>query len=136
MALGVNRVTLVGHVGGDPKLRSTPGGISVAQFSVATTQTWFDKASNTKKEHTEWHNCEAWGGLADVCGKYLGKGSKVYIEGSLKTDQWKDKDTGAERRATKIRVNEMQMLGGGPKTHEGVPAAAEQQPAMTDDIPF
>jgi single-strand DNA-binding protein len=139
MARGLNKVMLIGHVGGDPKTRSTPGGTSIANFSVATTEQWVDKSTGEKKERTEWHNCDVWGRGAEIAAEYLRKGSQVYIEGSIRTEEWKDKDTGADRKATKIRVENFQMLGGGGQ-RAGRPAepqaSAPAQASFDDDIPF
>ena len=86
----VNKVILVGNLGGDPEVRYTPSGVAVANFSIATTETWKDKNTGEKKEQTEWHKIVAWRRLGEICGEYLKKGSQVYIEGSLRTRQWED----------------------------------------------
>lgn len=116
MAGSVNRVILVGHLGKDPEIRSTPGGQSVAKFSLATSEKFTDK-SGEKQERTEWHNIVAWGKLGEICGQYLRKGKLVYIEGSLRTDSWDDKESGQKKYKTEIVAQNMQMLG--PKGEEG-----------------
>jgi len=105
----VNKVILVGRLGKDPEIRATPGGTSVAKFSLATDDRYTDK-SGEKQERTEWHNITAWGKLAEICGQYLRKGKLVYIEGSIRTDSWDDKETGQKRYRTEIHANAMQML--------------------------
>lgn len=106
---GVNKVIIIGHLGRDPEVRYLQDGTSVANFSVATSESWTDKQTGEKKEKTEWHNIVAWRRLAEICGQYLQKGRQVYIEGSLYTEQY-EKD-GITRYSTKIRANVMQMLG-------------------------
>ena len=113
---GVNRVILVGHLGKDPEIRSTPGGQSVAKFSLATSEKFTDK-SGEKQERTEWHNIVAWGKLGEICGQYLRKGKLVFIEGSLRTDSWDDKESGQKKYRTEIVAQNMQMLG--PKGEDG-----------------
>ena len=105
----INKVILVGNLGRDPEMRYTPNGMAVANFSIATTERWKDKASGEKQEKTEWHRIVAWGRLGEVCGEYLSKGRQVYIEGKLQTRQW-EKD-GVTRYTTEIVANEMKMLG-------------------------
>ena len=137
---GVNRVTLIGNLGRDPELRSTPGGTSVATFSVATSERWNDKDGN-QQERTEWHNVVAWGRQAEVCSQYLRKGSGVYIEGRLQTRSWEDKQ-GNQRKTTEIIMRNMIMLdgrggGGGPREDAGTPEfAAETVKIEDDDLPF
>ena len=115
MSRSLNKVTLIGNLGNDPEVRSTTGGNRVATFSLATSRSWND-ASGTKQEKTEWHRCVAWNSnfskLADVVEKYVKKGDKVYIEGSIEYGQYQDKD-GQTRYTTDIRVRELIMLGGG-----------------------
>lgn len=106
---GVNKVFIVGNLGKDPEIRYTQSGSAVASFSVATSESWKDKNTGEKKEVTEWHNITFFGKLAEICGEYLHKGSKVFIAGRLQTDKWQDKD-GNDRYTTKIIGNEMQML--------------------------
>lgn len=111
MARGVNKVILIGHLGADPETRAMPSGSSVANLRIATTESWRDKQSGEQQERTEWHRVALFGRLAEIASEYLRKGSQVYIEGSLRTRKWQDKQ-GQERYSTEIVGNEMQMLGG------------------------
>jgi len=111
MARGVNKVILVGNCGKDPETRYTPSGAAVTNISIATTESWKDKNTGERQDRTEWHNVVFFGRLAEIAGEYLKKGSQVYIEGSLNTEKWTDK-SGNDRYTTKIKANEMQMLGG------------------------
>jgi single-strand DNA-binding protein len=111
MARGINKVILIGNLGTDPEVRYMPQGGAVANLTVATSESWTDKATNEKKEQTEWHRVVIYQRLAEIAGEYLRKGSKVYIEGKLKTRKWQDKD-GVERYTTEIIANELQMLDG------------------------
>ncbi len=148
----VNKVIIVGNLGADPETRFLPSGEAVANIRVATTDRWKDKASGEMKEATEWHRISFFGRLAEIAGEYLKKGSQVYVEGSLRTRKWQDKD-GQDRYSTDIRGEVMQMLGkregsGSVETREAAaprgeakPAAAAKKPAgkfddMEDDIPF
>jgi single stranded DNA-binding protein len=106
--LSVNKVILVGRLGGNPDLRFTPNGAAVANFSVATSESWKDK-NGQKQERVEWSKIVVWGKLAELCNTYLRKGSQVFLEGKLQTRQWKDKD-GQERWTTEIHVNQVQFL--------------------------
>ena len=101
MAGSVNKVILIGRLGKDPEIRSIPSGKSVTKFTLATDDRFTDK-SGEKQERTEWHNIEAWDRLAEICGQYLRKGSLVYIEGSIRTESWDDKETGVKKYRTKI----------------------------------
>ena len=142
----VNKVILVGRLGKDPEIRSTPSGTSVAKFSMATDDRYTDKAGE-KQERTEWHNIVAWGKLAEICGQYLRKGKLVYIEGSIRTDSWDDKETGVKKYRTEIIANQMQMLdrkgdeNGGPSgggyagARKGGTATATQV-EEDDEVPF
>lgn len=112
MARGVNKVILVGNVGRDPETRYSAGGMAVTTVSVATSEAWKDKQSGEQKEKTEWHRVKFFGRLAEIAGEYLKKGSQVYIEGSLRTEEY-EKD-GVKRYSTDIVAAEMQMLGGRP----------------------
>src|SRR5215212_5947120 len=105
----INKVILVGRMGKDPEIRSTPGGQTVAKFSVATDENFTDK-NGEKQERTEWHNIVAWGRLGEICGQYLRKGKLVYIEGSIRTDSWDDKESGQKKYRTEIIANTMKML--------------------------
>ena len=148
----VNKVIVVGNLGKDPETRFMPDGKAVCNFSVATTDKWTDKATNEKKEATEWHRISTFGRLAEICGEYLKKGSQVYIEGKLRTRKWQDKE-GQDRYTTEIIADAMQMLGsrsgmggGEPRAEMREPPAAGEsrqakKPAgqfqdMDDDIPF
>ena len=122
MARGVNKVILIGHLGADPETRAMPSGSSVANLRIATTESWRDKQSGEQQERTEWHRVALFGRLAEIAGEYLRKGSQVYIEGSLRTRKWQDKQ-GNERYSTEIVGNEMQMLGGRGGGGAGAPAA-------------
>ena len=105
----INKVILVGRLGKDPEIRSTPGGNTVAKFTVATDEKFTDREGN-KQERTEWHNIAAWGKLGEICGQYLRKGKLVYIEGSIRTDSWDDKESGQKKYRTEIIANTMKML--------------------------
>jgi single-strand DNA-binding protein len=147
----VNKVIIVGNLGRDPETRYLPSGEAVTNISVATTDTWKDKASGEKKEATEWHRVAFFGRLAEIAGEYLKKGSQVYIEGQLRTRKWQDKE-GKDRYTTEIRADTMQMLGSragageprgepAPKGEAAAKPAAVKKPAgkfddMEDDIPF
>lgn len=111
MARGINKVILIGNLGNDPEVKYLPSGGAVANFTVATSESWTDKATQQKKEETEWHKIVIYQRLAEIAGEYLRKGSKVYLEGKLKTRKWQDKD-GVERYTTEIVANELQMLDG------------------------
>ena len=158
----VNKVIIVGNLGRDPETRYMPSGDAMTSITVATTDSWKDKATGEKKEQTEWHRITFFGKLAEIAGQYLKKGSQVYVEGSLRTRKYTDKD-GVEKYATDIKADSMQMLGsrqgmgGGASMDDGygsspapmprqsaAPAprqAAPSRPApnfsdMDDDIPF
>src|SRR5688572_26512881 len=145
----VNKVILVGRLGKDPEIRSTANGTSVARFSIATDEKFTDRAGE-KQERTEWHNIVAWSKLAEICGQYLKKGKLVYIEGSLRTDSWDDKETGQKKYKTEIVANTMQMLdrrgdeGGGGSyagagSYSGAGAKKGSSTAPQDDdedVPF
>ena len=107
---GVNKVILVGNLGADPEVRYTPNGNAVANAALATSDVWKDKQTGEQQERTEWHRIVFFNRLAEIAGEYLRKGSKIYIEGSLRTRKWQDKNTGADRYTTEIVANEMQML--------------------------
>lgn len=107
---GINKAIIVGTLGADPESRYTPNGTAIASFRVATNEEWKDKQTGEKKSRAEWHRIEAFGKMAEIIGEYLKKGSQVYIEGKLRTDEY-EKD-GVKRYSTKIIANEMQMLGG------------------------
>jgi single-strand DNA-binding protein len=139
---GVNKVILVGNLGGDPELRSTPGGTPVATFTLATNESWTDR-EGVRQERTEWHRVVAWRKLAEICGQYLRKGRQVYIEGRLRTRSWEDRQ-GNQRKTTEIEAQSMLMLGRAPgegpaeaSEESGTPEfAAETVKIEDDDLPF
>ena len=106
----VNKVIIVGNLGSDPDQRHLSSGSTVCDMSVATSERWTDKGGQ-KQEHTEWHRVQAWGKLAELCAKYLGKGSKVYVEGKLKTRSWEDQE-GNKRYTTEVVAREVKFLDG------------------------
>lgn len=134
----VNKVILIGNLGADPEVRYTQNGTAVANFRVATTETW-NKKDGTKGEHTEWHRIYAFGRLGEICGEYLAKGSKVYLEGRLRTRKWDDRD-GNTRYTTEIEAREMKMLStrgaadtaGGQAEEPPFP----EPPGIEEDVPF
>ncbi len=132
----VNKVILLGNLGRDPELRYTPNGTAVANFTIATNETWKDR-DGQKQEHTEWHRIVVWGKLAEICGEYLRKGRQVYIEGTLRSRTYKDKE-GVEKSVTEVRADNMVMIGrsdgGGQDSGRGT---SEKPPEYSDDdIPF
>ncbi len=142
----INKVILVGRLGKDPEIRATPGGTSVAKFSLATDERFTDK-NGEKQERTEWHNIVAWGRLGEICGQYLRKGKLVYIEGSIRTDSWDDKESGQKKYRTEIVAREMKMLdsrrddeGGGGSYGGGSRSrtSSSSMPEMAEDeeVPF
>jgi single-strand DNA-binding protein len=156
----VNKVILVGNLGKDPETRYTPDGAAITNITLATTDSWKDKATGEKKESTEWHRVAFFGRLAEIAGQYLKKGRPVYIEGRIRTRKWQDKE-GQDRYTTEIIADQMQMLGsregmgapggddegGGSSRAPAAPAgggarsAPAKKPAggfddMDDDIPF
>ncbi len=148
MARGVNKVILIGNLGKDPEVRYMPSGGAVTNVTIATSESWKDKQSGEQQERTEWHNVVFFNRLAEIAGEYLKKGSKVYVEGSLRTRKWQDKE-GKDRYTTEIVAGEMQMLdsrgggggaapqreGGGGSWQKGE-AVAETAGDFDDDIPF
>ena len=144
----VNKVILVGNLGRDPEVRYMPDGGAITNISVATTDTWKDKAGE-KQEKTEWHRVAFFGKLAEIAGEYLKKGSQVYLEGRLQTRKWQDKD-GQDKYTTEIVADRMQMLGGrsggggGDMPSGGNGGGSAQKPSgaggkfddFPDDIPF
>jgi len=152
----VNKVILLGNLGKDPELKYTPSGTAVAKFSLATNDRFKDKEGQWQ-DRTEWHNVTAWARTAEIAGEYLKKGSKVYIEGSLRTHSWDDKQTGQKKYMTEIMVNDLVLLsgrgeGGGEsgglsrgaasgnnfdqRTPEHEPVSATSSPISDEDIPF
>jgi single-strand DNA-binding protein len=148
MARGINKVILIGNLGADPETRAMPSGTQVANLRIATSESWRDKQTGEQQERTEWHRVALFGRLAEIAGEYLRKGSQVYIEGSLRTRKWQDKQ-GNERYSTEIVGNELQMLGGrggggGAGATGGAPAeaggragrgGAEAQAAYSEESP-
>jgi single-strand DNA-binding protein len=137
---GVNKVLLIGNLGRDPEVRYTTGGTPVANFTLATTERWSDPTSGEKKEKTEWHRIVVWGKQAEIAGEYLRKGRQVFVEGSLQTREWTDRE-GNKRYSTEVRAQRFQMLGRPGEAPAGAPAepppAAESEPGFAeDDIPF
>ena len=153
MARGINKVILIGNLGGDPETRYMPSGNAVTNIRVATSESWRDKESGERQERTEWHRVVLFARLGEVAAEYLRKGSRVYIEGRIRTNKWQDRD-GNDRYTTEIVANDMQMLDsrsdGGARAParaapEAAPAAAPAAAASTassdsgdfdDDIPF
>lgn len=152
---GINKVIIIGNLGKDPELRHTPQGQAVANFPVATSENWNDK-NGQRQERTEWHRIVVWGKLAELCGKYLAKGRKAYIEGRLQTRAWDDKD-GQKRYTTEIVANTVQFLDSANATADrgtaqsggndygsafgappefGEEQGGGSQHSQTDDIPF
>lgn len=137
---GVNKVILVGNLGKDPEVRYLEGGTAVANFTLATSETYKDKSGN-RIEQTEWHNVVVWRGLAEIAEKYLRKGSMVYVEGKLRTRQWEDKD-GVKRYTTEIIADNMTMLGGKREESSNTPTPTATPPQNipspkdADDLPF
>ena len=145
---GVNKAILVGNLGRDPELRTTPNGQSVVNFTLATSETWTDK-SGERVERTEWHRIVAWGRTAEHCNQYLSKGRTVYIEGRIQTREWEDKD-GNKRYTTEINANTVNFIGprtdggGGGGAPSGSPSGGpsgsssggDSGPPADDNIPF
>jgi len=154
MAKSVNKVILIGNLGKDPEVKYTPSGTAVAKFTLATNERYKDKEGQWQ-DRTEWHNLVAWARTAEIVGEYLKKGRTVYVEGSLRTSSWDDKETGQKKYKTEIVVNDLVLLGGGrdvggeegggrsrgaaasfdQRTPEHEPAAAATT-ITDDDIPF
>ncbi len=133
----INKVTLIGNLGKDPELRYTSSGVAVASFTLATNESWKDPEGNVQ-ERTQWHNIVAWRKLAEICGEYLKKGSKIYLEGKLQYRNYDDKN-GVKRYVTEIVIDEMLMLdtkaaAQGPA--EGAPQREEATPEPSNDLPF
>jgi single-strand DNA-binding protein len=138
MSKSLNKVQLIGNLGRDPELKYTSAGVAVATFSIATSDSWKDQEGNTQ-ERTEWHNIVAWRKLAEICGEWLKKGKRVYIEGKLQTRTY-EKD-GVKKYMTEIVADQLIMLdgGGGQRSTNGggtEAPAADAAPAKEDDLPF
>ena len=136
----VNKVILIGNLGADPEVRYTQNGTAVANFRIATTETW--KKEGEKEEQTEWHRIVTFARLAEICGEYLSKGSRVYIEGRLQTRKWEDRD-GNPRYTTEIVAREMKMLSPRGAAEGGQAGGYREEepplpnvPPMEDDVPF
>lgn len=130
MARGINKVILIGNLGNDPEVRYTPNGSAVANITLATSETWRDKQSGELQDRTEWHRVVFFNRLAEIVGEYLKKGSKVYVEGSLRTRKWQDK-TGVDRYTTEIIANEMHILDSRNNNAHANAAASAGQPAAS-----
>jgi single-strand DNA-binding protein len=147
----VNKVILVGNLGRDPEVRQA-GGQTVAILRLATSRSWIDKRSGQRKEEREWHDIEVWGRYGELCRQYLAKGRQVYVAGRLKTDRWKDNQSGQDRQRVKVVAEFVQFLGGGEHhgSHgarpsaappevapcpEGIAAAADEPLPAADDAP-
>jgi single-strand DNA-binding protein len=148
---GVNKAILIGNLGRDPELRYTQNGQAVANFTLATSESWNDKASGEKVERTEWHRIVVWGKVGELCAQYLSKGRTAYVEGRIQTREWEDKE-GNKRSTTEINAQTVQFLGGprgesgpptpggggggsGPAPGGGPPPSGGGAPSG-DDIPF
>lgn len=140
MAKGVNKAIIIGNLGDHPEVRYTPSGDAVVNFSVATSESWTDKQTGQKQERTEWHRCTAFRKVAEIIGQYCQKGSKVYIEGKLRTRQWEQ--DGIKRYTTEISVDQLQMLDSRQDNQQrpaGIPqntGQAPQQPQGGFDSDF
>lgn len=133
MARGINKVILVGNVGVEPDVRYMPNGNAVTTLSVATSETWKDKQTGDKQERTEWHRVVCFNRLGEIAGEYVKKGSKLYVEGSLRTRKWQDPQ-GQDRYTTEIIANELQMLdskgGNSAASYDDIPSqGASSRPA-------
>jgi single-strand DNA-binding protein len=139
----VNKVILIGNLGRDVEMRMTQQGTAVANFSLATTETWKDKATGERKERTEWHSIVAWDRLAQICAEYLQKGKMVYVEGSLQTRSWEDQ-SGQKRYRTEVKASNILMLSPRGSAASESPAPPEAEAGVSrdagaaddDDIPF
>lgn len=142
-----HKTQVIGYMGKDPEVRYLPSGSAVAEFSVATTESWKDKQSGEKREHTEWYNCRCYGKLAELVGEYRKKGDLVFVEGKNRTDKWQDRNTGEDRYATRLQVDYMRGLrskdGSDQRGSHGTGARTEAPAQSTaggddfdDDIPF
>lgn len=132
MAKGVNKVTLLGNTGRSPEVRVSGGGMTIASFSLATPDRRKDERGEWQ-EYTEWHNCIAFGRTAEIIRDYVGKGSKLYVEGKLQTRSWDDKTTGQKKYKTEILVNEITLLGGKSETRTAVSDADGDYRGVTND---
>lgn len=128
---GVNKVIVLGRLGADPEVKSLSSGNSVANFNIATSETWNDR-DGQKQERTEWHRIVVWGKMAEICGKYLAKGRQVFVEGRLQTRQWEDQQ-GNKRYTTEIVANNVQFIGGS-SNYTGDSTGFDNSPS--NDNPF
>ena len=148
MARGINKVILIGNLGRDPETRYMPSGGAVCNLTLATSESWKDKQSGQQQERTEWHNIVFYNRLAEIVGEYCKKGSKIYVEGSLRTRKWQDK-SGNDRYTTEIICNEMQMLDSrsgsanfdqasdsSGENWQKSPSESDNSAEFDDDIPF
>ena len=143
MAGSVNKVILLGNLGADPEINTTPSGAVVAKFRLACTESWKDKATGQKQERTEWVTVVAWRNLAEIAEKHFRKGMKLYIEGKLQTRQWDDKDTGKKRYATEVIMDNFCFCDGAPSGGQGgggqrrapVSAGGGDYPDFPDVVP-
>jgi single-strand DNA-binding protein len=143
MAKSLNKVMLIGNLGRDPELRYTTSGVAVATFGLATNESWRDQDGNVQ-EKTEWHNIVAWRKLAEICGEWLKKGKKVYVEGRLQTRSYDDRNTGTKKYMTEIVADSIIMLdsrgttaeGGGPPPASAGSSAPRSEAKEDDDLPF
>lgn len=129
----VNKVILVGNLGADPELRALSDGSSVCNLRIATTDSWKDKHSGDRRESTEWHRVVLYRGLAEIAGKYLRKGSQIYVEGRIRTRKWQDKN-GADRYATEIEAAEMNMLGSKQASAKAEPSQGQHDRQWLDEF--
>ena len=141
MARGVNKVILVGNLGGDPEVRYMPNGNAVTNVTIATSDSWKDKQTGQQQERTEWHRVVFFNRLAEISGEYMRKGGKVYVEGALRTRKWQDQ-SGADRYTTEIVASEMQLLdsrgagdGGYQQPQQGGYAPQQSAPAPQQSAP-
>lgn len=128
---GVNKVILVGNLGKDPEVRHTGTGQAVANFSIATSESWTDK-SGAKQERTEWHRIVAWGKTAELCGQYLSKGRQVYIEGKLQTREWTDKEN-RKQYSTEVVAQQVTFLAGGKSEGRSASGSDDAMPSFVDE---
>ena len=129
----INKVILVGNLGRDPELRSTPSGQPVASFTLATNRRWRDQQGE-KHDEAEWHNVIAWGKLAEIAAKYLSKGKQIYLEGRLETRSWEDRETGEKRYRTQVVCQQLQMLGQRGSDFETAAASDEEGPGFEEEV--
>ena len=132
--MSVNKVILVGNAGTDPETRFMQNGESVANVSLATSESWKDKATGERKESTEWHRLVFFGKVTSIVADYVRKGSLIYIEGKIKTRKWTDKQTGQDRYTTEIHCDTLKLLGRRESALEPQPARPKSSPAPTDDL--